>query len=443
MIRSFLLTSGLIFLLASCNDKNSEKPDRNLQFNQLAEQYVRLGLFIGQYDPVFVDAYYGPVSLKPAPIKDSVFPKDSLLSLVNEMILACKTFADPSFSNDTLKSRAEWMGKQLVAFGRRIKWFSGDQASFEVEAKELFDVEPPVYDESHFQTIVASLDSMLPGRGTVQERVQAFSKDFIIPKDKLDTVFKAAYHEARKRIKAQLDLPEGESFVFEYVTDKPWSGYNWYKGNYKSVIQQNLDLPIAIERAIDLACHEGYPGHHVYNMLLEKNLYRDRGWVEISLYPLYSPQSLIAEGSANYGIEMAFPGDEKIDFAKRVLFPLAGLDTARASTYFKMLELKEQLNYARNEAARGLLNGTMDDAAAIKWMMDYMLVSEEQAIKYISFIKTNHSYVICYNYGKDLVKNYVESANGSTISKEERWKHFRWLLSNPVSPGDLVEGKEE
>ena len=106
---------------------------------------------------------------------------------------------------------------------------------------------------------------------------------------------------------AHLALPPGESFTVEYVTGKSWSGYNWYQGDYRSLIQVNTDLPINIDRAIDLACHEGYPGHHVYNVLLEQHLVRERGWIEYSVYPLFSPQSLIAEGTANYGIEVAFP----------------------------------------------------------------------------------------------------------------------------------------
>jgi hypothetical protein len=57
-------------------------------------------------------------------------------------------------------------------------------------------------------------------------------------------------------------LPAEESFTLEYVTNQPWSGYNWYKGHYTSLIQINTDLPVAISRALDLACHEGYPGHH-------------------------------------------------------------------------------------------------------------------------------------------------------------------------------------
>ena len=88
-----------------------------------------------------------------------------------------------------------------------------------------------------------------------------------------------------------------------------------------SLIQVNTELPIFIDRAIDLACHEGYPGHHVYNALLEKHLVRDRGWVEFTVYPLFSPQSLIAEGTANFGIEVAFPGEERVGVRARRALP--------------------------------------------------------------------------------------------------------------------------
>ena len=117
------------------------------------------------------------------------------------------------------------------------------------------------------------------------------------------------------------------------MTDKPWSGYNWYQGGYRSVIQVNVSLPIWIDRALDLACHEGYPGHHLYNALLERELVRGRGWPEFQVYPLFSPQSLIAEGTANYGIELAFPAAERLAFERDVLFPLAGLDPALAAPY--------------------------------------------------------------------------------------------------------------
>ena len=57
---------------------------------------------------------------------------------------------------------------------------------------------------------------------------------------------------------------------------------------------------------------------------------RERGFVEFTVYPLFSPQSLIAEGTANYGVELAFPGDTRWQWERDNLFPLAGLDPATA-----------------------------------------------------------------------------------------------------------------
>lgn len=225
-----------------------------------------------------------------------------------------------------------------------------------------------------------------------------------------------------------------ERFVVEYVTDKPWSGYNWFQGNAYSRIQINTDLPIHIDRAIDLACHEGYPGHHVFNTLLERELVKRRNWMEFSVYPLFSPMSLIAEGSANYGIEMAFPGDERFVFERDVLFPLAGLDPARVEEYYAVEELVDRLNYAGNEAARGYLDKKIDAETAIRWMQDYSLMTRERAEQRLKFIEKYRAYVINYNLGKDIVREYIEAIGDDEAA---RWTAFEKLLSTPVSASML------
>ena len=429
-IYSVLLPFTLLFLL-SCAKK--EQKTEAQQLNYLAENYVRLGLTIGLYDADFVDAYYGPDSLKPAISKSSIFPKDSLLNLVTELRSSLKNSIEKL--NDSSKVRARWMSQQLLAFDRRIRIYSGEFKTFDEESKELFGISAPVYPEEHYKLLLDTLNQLLPGKGTVQDRFQNLANRFIIPENKLDTIFKTTIAEARKSTKAYYSLPETETFTIEYVKDKPWSGYNWYKGNYTSLIQINTDTRIFIERAIDVGSHESYPGHHVYNMLLEKNLYQDKGWVEISLYPLFSPQSFIAEGSANYGIDLVFPGDKKIRFAKEKLLPLAGLDTTFIGIYFKSLAIRGKLNYARNEAARGIVNQTMNDQQALDWLMNYCLYNQETALKSISFIKKYRSYVINYNYGQDLVRNYIEL---NEKDPKKRWEVFGKLLSNPVLPEKLL-----
>jgi hypothetical protein len=199
----------------------------------------------------------------------------------------------------------------------------------------------------------------------------------------------------------------------------------------------NTDLPIHVDRAVDLACHEGYPGHHVYNVLLERRLVRERGWIEYSVYPLFSPQSLIAEGTANFGIDVAFPRHERLAFEREVVFPAAGIDPGTAAAYYDVLAFVDRLSYAGNEAARRYLDGAMDRAAAEAWLARYALYSRPRAAQRVRFIDRYRSYVINYNLGKDLVAAYVESQGGTPDAPSRRWAVFERLLSSPRLPSGL------
>ncbi|RYE20514.1 MAG: hypothetical protein EOP51_17705 [Sphingobacteriales bacterium] len=435
-MKKLLMLLPVLMILASCGQK---KKAEDARLNKLANEYVRLGLTIGQYDEDFVDAYYGPDSLKPDSVpQDTPFPKDSLLASSNELMNEARNEARNA-DIDSNRMRAQWLYDQLIAYSRRIRIYSGEYLSFDQESKDLFGTVAPVYNEEYFEKQIDELDSILPGKGNVNDRFQKLANKFVIPKDKLEVVIKAAIAEARKRTMAHYKLPAGETFTLEFVTDKPWSGYNWYKGNYKSVIQINTDTKIFIDRAVDVGSHESYPGHHVYNLLVEKNLYRDKGWVEVSLTPLFSPRALISEGSANYGIEVAFPGDEQVKFVKNVLLPLAGLEGEDIELYYKALRIKGSLNYARNEAARGLINDTMSENKAISYMKKYCLMNEEGARKSVSFIKKYRSYVINYNYGQQLVKNYVEKHGCTAKDPAKCWEIFGSLLSHQVTTPELMK----
>ena len=151
-----------------------------------------------------------------------------------------------------------------------------------------------------------------------------------------------------------MTLPATESFTVEYVTNKSWSGYNWYQGNFRSLIQVNTDLPIYIDRAIDLACHEGYPGHHVYNALLEKHLVRDRGW--LGVLGLSAVLAAVADrrGHGQLRHRGRVPGaGARRRSSETCSFPLAGLDPAQARRLLRACRRSSiELSYAGNEAAR-------------------------------------------------------------------------------------------
>jgi hypothetical protein len=337
--------------------------------------------------------------------------------------------------DEMLRLRLEYLGRQVSAVRARLRMLQGERLTFDEESKALYDAVAPTHPESHYQALVQTLEKRFPGPGALVERFENYRKGFIIPKDRLDRVFRLAIDACRARTARHLNLPEGESFTVEYVTGKSWSGYNWYQGTFRSLIQVNTDLPVYIDRAVDLACHEGYPGHHVYNTLLEKHLVKDRGWIEFSVYPLFSPQSLIAEGTANYGIAVAFPGEERIRFEREVLFPAAGLDPAKAPEYYDVQALTEGLAYAGNEAARHYLDGRIDAAAAASWLEKYALMSRPRAEQRVRFMDQYRSYVINYNLGKDMVREYVERHAKGDVNR--RWAVFEQLLSSPRLPSGL------
>jgi hypothetical protein len=333
--------------------------------------------------------------------------------------------------------RLRMLRAQVRSLAMRVAMQGGRRVPFDEESAALYDAVAPTHDAAHFEALLVSLDAALPGSGPVPARYEQFRASFVIPPDRVDRVFRAAVDACRARTRAHIALPDEEQFTLEYVTNKPWSGYNWYQGGYRSVIQVNTDLPIHIDRALDLACHEGYPGHHVYNVLLERDLVRGRGWVEWSVYPLFSPQSLIAEGTANFGIEVAFPADDRLAFERDVLFPLADLAPGTAAAYHEVRRLAARLAYAGNEAARRYLNGTATAAEAAAWLERYALMSRERAEQRIRFFDRYRSYVINYNLGEDLVAAHVTAQGGTAAQPARRWDVFTQLLRQPLLPSEL------
>ncbi len=426
--------SVFIFSLVTFITLAKEPPQ---EVDKFAEQYVKLVLAVGEHDPVYVDAYYGP-----AEWKDSVAQVAKSLQQIQQDAETLKSAISqlPPATDLDSKLRHHYLAKQLNALSFHVEQLQSKASgvkhspSFDAETQALYDTITPKRDLAEFDVILAQLDEVVPGEGDLVTRVDNFMQKLDVPANKVDAVFQAAMDACRSRTLEHLSLPQNESFVVEYVTDKAWSGYNWYKGNAFSLIQVNVDFPISITRAVDLGCHEGYPGHHTYNALLETELANKKGYVELTVYPLFSPQSLIAEGSANYGIEMAFPGQQKAQFETSVLYPIAGLKADNAKIYNQIVKLRADLSFARNEIAREYIEGTISREEAIKLQSKYGLETLERAEQRIRFVDKYGAYVINYNWGKQLVREYIEQGNPSS---QERWDRFIKLLSSPRLPSSL------
>lgn len=428
-ISSWLAVGCAAALLAAIMACSGQDERRTL--DAIASDYIVLSLAAGKYDDAFVDAWYGPDELAAQAEAD----QRDIATLRNDAGRLLEDIRErPPADDEASRLRQEYLEKQLQAMIARLGIVQGVEMSFDEETHHLFDTIAETHDLDSFEPLRNEVAELLPGDAPLPQRVRDFRERFVIPDERLDEVFQRAIEECRNRTVARLSLPDDENFRLEYVTDKPWSGYNWYQGDNYSLIQLNRSLPIELDRVVHLGCHEGYPGHHTYNVMLETGLVRNRGWQEFTVYPLFSPQSLIAEGSANYGVELAFPGDELAEFERNELLPMSGIEAGGYETYWQLRQLLEKLAYAEIQVARQFLDGEISREAARDALVHYTLLSPDRAEQRVKFIETYRGYIINYTLGRDIVADWIESQGGDV---DARWRAFGELLGSPRLPSSL------
>ncbi len=430
MRRLFLAALALpLLLVAACATAPAPDPSGD-SLDAVARDYVALILEIGEREPGYVDAYYGPpewaeaAKANPREVPALIQGAASLTGRLNAL---STRGAEPA-----VVQRKAYLLAHVSAASARLRMIGGERMSFADEASALFGVRPELKPLTAYDPVLARIDALVPGEGALADRVSAFRTGFVIPTDRLQVVMDAAIAECRARTIRHIPLPANERFTLAFVTDKPWSGYNYFQGDAASKIEINTDQPIFTDRAVDLGCHEGYPGHHVYNALLERTFVIERGWVEMSVYPLYSPMSFVAEGSANYGIDLAFPGDEAEVFEREVLLPLAGLTGAPVHEKDELNALVRQLARAEYTIADDFLAGRIGREETIARLVKYQLTTPERAAQRLRFIETYRSYIINYGLGRDTVQAWVEGLG------PDHWRGMETLLASQILPADLL-----
>ncbi len=417
---------------------NAGRAGGAVDVNDIAEAYVKLVLEVGLYDADYVDAYFGPQQWRPADDEaQDTFPAEALRSRAGALIERLGKVESSKFTG-LEERRYAYLNKQLSAVRARIDLLAGQKMSFDKESKALYDVVAPAYDEAHFRGILRQLDEALPGDEDLYSRFNSFRVRFTIPRDKLREILGTAVEEYRRRTLEHIRLPVNERFDLQFVGGKAWYAYATYQGDSLSLIEVSTDMPFGVAELAGLGAHEIYPGHHVHLSLLDKHLVKDKGWLEFSVLPLFSPLALISEGLAEYGsMDLVMTTEERLEFDRRVLFPRAGLDPDEASKYRQIMNLKDRLDGARVEAARRYLDGRMDVDETYKWLCEYCLMPSGVAQNTINFFEQYRSYVVNYTVGRQLVADYIERHCGTDKTPARRWQLFQMLLSTPQTPSGL------
>jgi hypothetical protein len=390
--------------------------------DEIGRAYVALGLRINEHFPGYVDAYIGGEETRQAIL---AYGPRSIADLREDADRLAQRIA----SEPLPEPRKTWLAKQVEAMRTMLARLDGEIIPFREEAERCLDIRPERVPEAEFEAAIAEIDHPLPGPGPLEERVEAWKKQTEVAEDKVPALLELARQEARRRTQALVDLPDGEDVEIFIVRDQPWSGYNWYLGQYRSRIDVNLDLPTRIPSILPLMTHEGYPGHHTEHALKEKTLYREKGWEEASIFLLNTPECVISEGIANVALDMIFTEDEVAAFLHDVLYPAAGLDhldperdRALGRAFRKLAGVPGNVAFLAYEDGWG-------DDDLVPYIRKYGLRSETEARFNLKFIRNPmfRTYIFTYFYGERMLR--------AALAGPDRREVFRRLLTEPLTPG--------
>ena len=378
----------------------------------VAERYLRLGLQVGRHVDGIVDAYFGPRWLAAAVEAEPPVEPHALVAAAEALL-------------DELDDG--WLRDQAVGLRTYAGALAGEPSSFADEVEGCFGVRPTHTDESVFEAAHERLDALLPGDGTLAERHARWEESSRVPAERIGATLEAVIEEARARTPRLVELPDGEGIDLEIVHDKAWWAYCAYRGELRSGIAVNVDLPMSALDLLVLAMHEAYPGHHTERCCKDDLLVRGRGLLQESLVLVPTPQSLVAEGIATLAPLLMLEGDDGPAFEAIVRDAGIDFDLAHALAVRQALE---PCGWAEVNAALLLHEDGAGEADVLEYLQRWGLLTPTFAEHVLRFFKepTSRTYILTYQAGRDLCRAWVRDDPA----------RFRRLVTEQVRVRDLL-----
>jgi hypothetical protein len=378
----------------------------------MSDEYIKLGLRLGRHVDGLVDAYYGPPELK---VEVDAEP----LSDPAELVRDAEAILD--------KTDDRWLTAQVVGLETVARKLAGEEIQYLDEVERCYGIRPEVVPESTFEQAHADLDEALPGAGPIAGRYQAWREDNPVPPEKLRAAMESIAEDLRERTRDLYGLPNGEGSELDFVSDEPWSAYNYYLGGLRSRVAVNLDVPMVPSLIAELIAHELYPGHHTEHAWKEQLFVRDAGEIQESILLIGTPQSLIAEGIATLAAEMVVEDEDEL--TARHLAPLEVEYDAESAVRIRRARAPIVDVVGTNAALLMYERGVPEDEAR-EYVKHWALTSDRRADQMIRFITDPmwRAYVPTYSDGYRVCGAWV---GGDRV-------RFRRLLTEQLTPADLA-----
>ncbi|MGV9414494.1 DUF885 domain-containing protein [Nocardia sp. NPDC003693] len=387
-------------------------------------EYLRLGLAFDRLEEGFVDAFTGDPALRRA---SENAPAPQPRELAHRAATLLKELPGAGLSAE----RTEFLEVHLRALECSARKFAGDDITFIDEVRAYFDVEIAPGSEDDYREAHRQLDEVLPGDGPLLDRVTAHRRADTIPPERLRECVDAFSGALRELVRERYPLPDNERVEYEVVGDKPWSGFNYYLGDYQSRVAINSDLEQHMSQLGHLIAHESYPGHHTEHCRKEAGLVA-AGQDEQTLFVVNTPQCLMAEGLADLALKsIVGPGWGR--WAQEIYADLGlrfdGERAERVSTASaKLLGVRQDAALLLHDRGRGA-----DEVA--EFLQRWSLVTPERARQSLRFLSSPlwRAYISTYVEGYRLLGGWLDGAAGA----DDRSERFRRLLDEPLTPGAI------
>ena len=401
----------------------------------IARDYLLLALRIDQHTPGIVDGYFGPADLKAQVDLEQLRPPAQLVEDAAALLDRV-----PGEAGDD--DRAAWLTGQVRALGTQAEVLAGATLRYEELVPRLFDWAAVRRDEDVFDAAAAEIDRLLPGPGSIAERLAAWDEGFGTPPERIVPVADWLVATFRGRVATTIGLPDDESIRIRLVRGQPWSGYNWYDGGRRSRFEVNTDLPVRAADLIHLAAHEAYPGHHLEHAWKEAELVDRLGRLEASVLLVNTPESLISEGLADLGHDLVSPASTEANLLVEVFArtglpiaadPAAARDAAERTVALR--PLRRRLDESRVNAALMRHGDGASHEDVLAFLQRAGRFAPAVAAKRIEFIEHPlwRTYVFVYFEGEALLRRWLEMA-----PPQERPARFGRLLREQLGPSAIA-----
>jgi hypothetical protein len=397
----------------------------------VARDYLLLALRLDQHAPGLVDGYFGPADLKASVDTEQL---RSPARLAEDAAKLIKRLPD-EIADD---QRRDWLAAQLVALRTQAAALAGDELPYVEHVARCFAWTPRRREDAIFDAAARDIERILPGGDSVAERLAAWDARFDVAVDRLTEVVDWLVGRFRARAASLFGLPDSEDLRIGLVTNKPWSGYNWYDGGLRSRVDINTDLPVRAADLVHLVAHETFPGHHLEHAWKEADLVERHGRLEASILLINTPECLISEGLADLGRQFAAPIEEQADLLvelyDRAALPIATDPAAArdaAERTVALLGPRRVLSEARVNAALMRHADGASHGEVLAYLERIGRFAPHVALKRLEFIDHPlwRTYVFVYHEGESLLGQWLDAA-----APGERPARFGRLLHEQLTP---------